>query len=502
VRQEKKVTIVTNGVKKFMNSFIKLIACMLFCFAINIPIAGNISLVFAQEQPGLEQIIGIWQGTLKVPGTELKVDFKISKAEDGSLKATMDSPDQGAYDIPTSKVIFQNDSLKIDASSIGGMYLGKFDKDSLTIAGQWQQNGMTFPLNLKQIKEEPRVNRPQEPKKPYPYIEEEVSYQNKQAGITLAGTLTLPDSVGKFPAVILITGSGAQDRNETIFGHRPFLVLADYLTRRGIAVLRVDDRGVGGSTGDFSTATTKDFASDVLAGIAYLKTRKEIDSKKIGLIGHSEGGMIAPMVAAQSKDVAFIVLMAGTGLTGEEILYMQAALIAKADGASDSAIAQNRLTQEKIFTVLKQEKNDSVAVRKLRKIMTDELDHMSEQQKQELGPPENYINAQIKQLMSPWFRFFLTYNPKPTLMKVKCPVLAIGGELDLQVPAKENLTAIEQALKAGGNNHVTIKILPKLNHLFQTATTGSPSEYGKIEETISPVALKYIGDWILEQVAK
>lgn len=485
-----------------MNTVTKLIVHLLFCAAIFTTIETNISPAFAPERTDQEKIIGIWQGALKVPGGELKIVFKISKTEGGSLKATMDSPDQGAFDIPTSKVSFDNDSLQIEASSIGGLYCGKVNQDVLTINGQWQQSGMTFPLVLEKVEEAPTLNRPQKPQKPYPYIEEEVSYHNQSAGITLAGTLTLPDSVDKFPAVILITGSGAQDRNETIFAHRPFLVLADYLTRRGIAVLRVDDRGMGGSTGDFSKSTTKDFASDVLAGIAYLKTHQEIDSKKIGLIGHSEGGMIAPMVAAQSKDVAFIVLMAGTGLTGEEILYMQAALIAKADGASDSAIALDRSKQEKIFTVLKQEINDSIAVGKLRKIITDELNQMSEQEKQAPGPPENYINAQIKQVTSPWFRFFLTYDPKPALMKVTCPVLAINGELDLQVPPKENLAAIEAALKAGGNSQVTTKILPKLNHLFQTAETGSPAEYVKIEETFSPVALKVIGDWIGERIAE
>jgi len=482
-----------------MNSFTKFMICLLFSVVIFTTIAINISPASAQEQCDHEKIIGVWQGALKVPGGELRIVFKISQAEDGSLTAAMDSPDQGAFDIPTSKTSFENDSMRIEASAVGGRYRGKFNPDSLTIDGEWQQSGMTFDLVLEKSEQAPKLNRPQEPKKPYPYLEEAVSYQNQSAGITLAGTLTMPDSVGKFPAVILITGSGSQDRDEAIFSHRPFLILADYLTRQGLAVLRVDDRGVGGSTGDVSNSTSEDFAGDVLAGIEYLKARNEINSQQIGLIGHSEGGIIAPMVAAQSNDIAFIVLMAGTGLTGEEILYMQADLIARASGASDSSIEKNRASQRQIFSVLKQERDDSIRVIKLRKNIEETFSRMSDQEKNAIGEPDNYINAQIKQVNSPWFRFFLSYDPKTALKKVKCPVLAINGELDLQVPPKENLTAIEQALKAGGNNQVSTKILPRLNHLFQTAATGSPTEYIKIEETISPVALKVIGDWILER---
>lgn len=485
-----------------MNSFTKLIVYLLFCAAIIITIETNISPILAQEQADQEKIISIWQGVLKVPSGELRIVFKISKAEDGSLTATMDSPDQGAFDIPTSKTSVENDSLRIEASSIGGLFAGKVNPDSSTIDGQWQQSGMTFPLVLKKSEQAPKLNRPQQPQKPYPYIEEEVSYQNQSAGITLAGTLTLPDSAGKFPAVILITGSGAQDRDETVFGHRPFLVLADYLTKLGIAVLRVDDRGVGGSTGDVSNSTSEDFATDVLAGINYLKTRSQINPAQIGLIGHSEGGIIAPMVAAQSDNVAFIVLMAGTGLTGEEIVYKQADLIARASGASDSSIEKNRASQQQIFSVLKQEQSDSVMVSKLRKIFEEKLIKMSEQEKKAIGEADKYINAQIKQVNSPWFRFFLTFDPKTVLKKVKCPVLAINGELDLQVPPKENLAVIEAALKAGGNNQVTTKILPGLNHLFQTAETGLPAEYVKIEEMFSPIALKCIGDWIVELISK
>jgi len=448
-----------------------------------------------QHQPAQKSIEGAWQGELQV-GMPLRLIVKIARTPEGVLTGKMDSPDQGAMDIPIDTIIFRDDSLHFEIKKISGSYDGKVNAEGSEITGQWKQMGMSFVLNLRRLEKAPELRRPQEPEKPYPYEEEEVTYENKKAGVRLAGTLTLPRAKPPFPAAILITGSGPQDRNETVFGHRPFLVLADYLTRRGIATLRVDDRGVGGSTGDPSRATSEDFAEDVLAGIEYLKSRKEIDSRKIGLIGHSEGGLVAPMVAVRSKDVAFIVLMAGTGLTGEEILLMQGALIRKAMGASDEVIERERERQKKIFQILKEEKDTTAAREKLREIIAASMETLFEQEKKSMGDPKVAIEAQVKNLLSPWFRFFLTYDPKPALRKLSCPVLAINGEKDLQVPAKENLAAIEQALKEGGNKDYTIKELPGLNHLFQTAETGSITEYGKIEETISPSALEVIGKWI------
>jgi pimeloyl-ACP methyl ester carboxylesterase len=343
------------------------------------------------------------------------------------------------------------------------------------------------------------MQRPQEPQKPYPYKEEEVAYTNKKAKITLAGTLTLPRSERKVPAALLISSSGMQDRDESMFGHRPFLVLADYLTRRGIAVLRVDDRGMGGSGGSmasFFESTSKDFADDVLCGVEYLKTRKEIDSKQIGLIGHSEGGIIAPMVAVQSSDIAFIVLMGGTGLNGEETLLLQNELVLKTVGASDEAIATQLSSLKRTFDILKNEKNNATATNEIRKVMKDSLSKMSEEEQEVLGASEGILELHIKMMVSPWFRFFLSYHPQTTLMKVKCPVLALIGEKDVQVAPKEHLGAIEKALRDGGNKHYVVKELPDLNHLFQTAQTGSLAEYLKIEETISPTALTLIADWI------
>jgi pimeloyl-ACP methyl ester carboxylesterase len=469
------------------------------CFTLII-ISSAVFIVSAQQHvpftPGIE---GIWQGELNVPGMVLRIVFKISKNPDGTLTGTLDSPDQGVTGIQVEKIILEDNTLYVEINSIGGTFKGKISNDFLTIEGNFKQAGQSLPLMMKKVNKTIEIYRPQEPKKPYPYIEEEVRYDNKEAGIKLAGTLTLPAGKGPFPVVLLISGSGPQDRNETVFSHRPFLILADYLTRQGIAVLRADDRGVGASTGDFSQATSEDFASDALAGIVYLKTRKEIKPEQIGLIGHSEGGIIAPMVAVKSPDLAFIVLMAGTGLTGEEILNLQQVLISRAMGVSEEDIAKTRQFNEKIYSLIKDEKDRKNIEERLHQVFMNYWAGLSEEEKNRIGDPEVYIKAQLRSLLSPWFKFFLTYDPKSTLSKVKCPVLAINGEKDLQVSPKENLSVIEEALVAGGNKNVTTKEIPGLNHLFQTAQTGSPDEYAKIEETISPVALKIISDWILEQ---
>jgi pimeloyl-ACP methyl ester carboxylesterase len=462
--------------------------------------AGDLRAQQEIEQSAASRVTGSWQGSLKVMGTELRLVFRISQQADGTLTAVMDSPDQGAKDIPTSKVVFSHDSLRIESAMIRGLYSGLYRSDSMMITGEWKQGGMSFPLTMR--RGEVVLRRPQEPVPPLPYLAEEVTVRNEAAGIELAGTLTRPSTGGPFPAAVLITGSGGQDRDESLMGHRPFLVLADHLTRRGLAVLRMDDRGIGKSKGNFATATSVDFAGDALAGVAYLKTLAFINPKQIGLIGHSEGGIIAPMAAGRSRDVAWIVLMAGTGLTGEEILYLQGELIARAGGASAEAIAKQRASQEKMFAVIKSERADSLAAARLHQLIEESIAGMSQEERKALGEVEPFIQAQIRQITSPWFRYFLTYDPLPALRKVKCPVLAINGERDLQVPPRENLQAIERALQAGRTQAYTIKLFPGLNHLFQTATTGAPTEYGKIEETISPAVLEYMAAWILREALK
>jgi len=451
-----------------------------------------------QKIENIEEIEGLWLGSLNVSGGELRILFNISTEFDGLINATMDSPDQGASGIHVEVVTYKDGNLILEVKSIRGVFEGTLKEDGKTIEGEWKQAGSVFPLVLHYVDKVPETRREQDPVKPYPYAEEEVTYENKEAGVKLAGTLTYPESEGPFPAVILISGSGPQNRDEGILGHRPFLVLSDYLTRQGIAVLRVDDRGVGRSTGNFSQATTEDFAEDVLSGVEYLKSRKDIDSSRIGLLGHSEGGLIAPLVAAKSPDISFIVLMAGPGVTGEEIILSQNQLILRAEGADNETISRNDALMKNLFSVVKEEKNDTLARQELRKLLNSELANMSENEKQYSDFSETDLDPQIQSILSPWMRFFLTYDPVPTLKNVKCPVLAINGEKDLQVSPEENINAIEEALKAGGNTDYTVKEMPGLNHLFQTAQTGSPSEYAKIEETISPDALELIGNWISE----
>lgn len=415
---------------------------------------------------------GSWLGTLKVsPTVSLRAVFSIRANAGGSFSGTFLSPDQGPTAFALSRISLEDGRVTIDVSAIGGHYEGILNAEGSAISGTWTQRGASLDLPLRR--------RPQEPKRPYPYLDEEVTYQNVKDGVTLAGTLTMPFTGGPFPAVILITGSGQEDRDESAYGHRPFLVLADYLTRRGIAVLRVDDRGVGGSTGDASQATSEDFSRDVLAGIEYLKTRQEIDPKRIGLIGHSDGGAIAPLAAVDSNDVAFIVLMAGPGVTGDLVIEGQIASLLKAAGADQPAIDAALQQQRRVIDVVKSVTDPILANERLR----------------DLGCADSEIPA----LTSKWFHFFVTHDPQETLRKVRCPVLALNGGLDFQVLAQVNLSAIEKALREGGNPDFSVKELPGLNHLFQTAQTGNLDEYAKIEETMSPVALETVATWIVDR---
>jgi pimeloyl-ACP methyl ester carboxylesterase len=476
----------------------KFLGLAVVCMVIGFAIMFHGAAASAQDTT---DVSGIWQGTLSVPPTTLRLIFKIKKNPDGTLTSTIDSPDQGATDIPVEKTTFENGVLTLDVTIVGGTFEGRLSEDGEGLDGEWTQLGQTLELSMERVDEPTKLARPQEPEKPLPYLSEDVTYESASGGATIAGTLTMPKGGGPFPAVLLVSGSGPQDRDETIFGHRPFLVLSDYLTRQGIAVLRTDDRGIGKSTGNFADATTLDFAEDARAGIAYLKGRKEIDSHKIGIVGHSEGGLIAPIVATETPDVAYIVMLAGPGLPGEDILRAQSELLARASGESEEAIERDRETQQKVFAVVKSETDAETARKELDRLLTEAIEKLSDAEKAKLGDVESYKHRQIDQVLSPWFRFFLTYDPRPTLRKVKCPVLAVIGSKDVQVPAKANLDAIADALKAGGNDNVTIRELPGLNHLFQTAKTGAPSEYSTIEETMSPSALQLIADWIRRQTS-
>ncbi len=446
-------------------------------------------------------IEGNWLSVVEVSGIKLRLALKVKKTADGSLAAKFDSIDQGATDLDIETITQQGNVVRFEAKKYGLDYEGKLNDKGDEIAGQLKQGAGLLPVVFKRATAIPKLSRPQDPNKPYPYDEEDVSYKNTKDNVKLAATLTLPRGAGKYPAVILITGSGTQDRNETIAGHRPFLVLADYLTRRGIAVLRVDDRGAGGSDVGSLTATSENFAGDVLAGIEYLKSRKEINPKQIGLIGHSEGGMIAPMVAVRSKDVAFIVSMAGLGQTGEDAIYTQTELLQKAGGTPPEVTQQTVVALKNIYTILKAEPDNKRAEQQIRETLVKQSNAMSEEQRKNFSPVKAVLEAQIPMNLSAWFRYFIAYNPRPTLEKVKIPVLAINGENDLQAAAKENLDLIAAALQTGGNKDYAIKSFPKLNHLFQTSKTGSLDEYGEIEETIAPEVLETISNWILKRTA-
>lgn len=434
-------------------------------------------------------IVGNWSGNLDVTSAKLEIIFKFSTDGAGNPTAVMDVPMQGAKDIECSVDKADNDSLVLSVPLIRGSFKGAFMNDT-AIEGTWEQSGMKFPLLLAKTNTVTELKRPQTPVPPFPYHSVEVTYANSLSGFKIAGTLTLPENPNNCPAVILISGSGAQDRDETIFEHKPFLVIADYLTRNGIAVLRVDDRGVGGSEGKTGEATSKDFAGDVLAGVNFLKTRKEINPAKTGLIGHSEGGLIAPLVATKTNDVAFIVLLAGPGIVGEQILYEQGMLLGKAAGLSYDQALQNKKMQETIFSILKTETDSAKRTDDLQRTISNGMYNMlNDDQK-------TTVDNQVKTVNNTWFKFFLQYDPYPALVKLKCPALVLNGEKDLQVPAKENLAAIEKALTEGGNKNFKTMELPGLNHLFQTCETGAIAEYAQIEETISPMVLEIILDWI------
>lgn len=434
-------------------------------------------------------ITGRWEGKLNTGTTFIKVVFRIIKDSQGNLHAFMDSPDQGAYDIPVRKVTSDNGEVIIDVAKIKGKYSGKISKNKLIIEGTWKQSGISLPLKLSKIttgKSEATAesSRPQEPEPPYPYKVEDAKFTNKQAGFTLSGTLTYPNSGNKFPAVVLISGSGSQNRNEEIFGHKPFLVIADYLTRNGIAVLRYDDRGFAESGGNAEEATSLDYAEDAYSAFKYLKSKDFIDKENIGLIGHSEGALIASYLASKHSDISFIVLLAGPGVPGKDLLLMQSEALLRAEGASDDYIKKIHKINKQIYNTVLLENNLEKAKEKITKILKG-LKLSTEQ-----------IKIQEKTLLSPWYRFFLSYDPKPALEAVKCPVLALAGSLDTQVPAEINIKAIKDALEKGGNTRYTVMELEGLNHLFQPAKTGLPGEYARIKETFSKNALKIIADWI------
>jgi pimeloyl-ACP methyl ester carboxylesterase len=450
---------------------VTLAACALVAPAADAPFAGD------------------WKGSLEINGTSIRINLHL-KQEGGRWSGTFDSPDQNVTGIPMDRVEVDGDKLVWRMAGAGILYEGAFDAASGGISGTLTQGAGKLALTFQRMAPVAALVRPQEPKPPFPYVSETVSYPNPQAeGVRLAGTLTKPKGPGKFPAVLLITGSGPQNRDEEIKGHKPFLLLADFLTRRGIAVLRVDDRGVGESTGRFATATTADFATDVAAGVQFLLQRPEIDARHIGLLGHSEGGTIVPMVAVRVPEVAFVVLLAGGGVPGDELIAQQVYRGNLAEGASEESARQSRDLERAILTIIKAEPDIAAQRTKLAPLV------------EKTPALEPVLKSQLPGMNAPWYRYFIAHDPRPDLARVKVPVLALNGTKDTQVDAGQNLPAIETALRKGGNKDVTVKLMPGLNHLFQACRTGSLAEYESIEQTIAPEVLELIADWIGKHVA-
>jgi pimeloyl-ACP methyl ester carboxylesterase len=450
----------------------------------------------AGKVPPLPTIAGLdgrWEGVLDVQGQmKLRLVYRVSSDQHGS-RLLLDSPDQVASNILATNLARNGDRISFDVPAIRGRYEGNLSADGASITGEWSQ-GIAMPLIMTRTSTNaalPEQKRPQTPTAPFPYKVEEVAYDNpKVAGVRLSCTLTTPEKNGRHPAAILITGSGPQDRDETIFGHKVLGVLADHLTRKGIAVLRCDDRGFGKSTGVFLNKTPADFSTDVEAGLAFLRARPDIDPKRIGLIGHSEGSITGPMAANRNPDVAFIVMMGGVGVKGVELLAEQRTLIAASMGMPEAQKSMVRAANIGLLGAIANAPDDATAKTTAANFLM--LAGAAQ------GITQDMANAQAEQFASPYLRNLLQYDPLPVLGQIKAPVLAITGEKDLQVPPYQNLPAIKAAMP--NNPDVTTIELPSLNHMFQTAKTGAVAEYGEIEETFAPAGLAAISDWIVKRM--
>jgi uncharacterized protein len=454
-------------------------------------------------------ITGIWEGKLDLQSVKMRVVLNIQQLADGKLSATMDSPDQGVKGIPCDKTVLKEDSIFITINKIKMNYAGNLNESKTMLTGIFTQGSNSLPLNMQKVEKITELKRPQTPAPPFKYTSYELEYDNADKTVHFGATLTVPkiDSnirfikAPVFPAVILITGSGQQDRDETIMGHKPFAVIADYLSSRGIAVLRVDDRGMGKTTGDVLNVTSADFAKDVEAGLNFLKRRPEIDTNKIGLIGHSEGGLIAPMVASKRRDISFIILLAGPGVDGASILYKQQMDALINAGMSKQALtAYDELTKKKL-AILKKATNAKTANELLLQLFKQwqpkQKDSILIQLNAKKLTPQQYAAATVANEFNPWLNYFYKTDPAIYLSKIKCRVLALNGDKDIQVYAKQNIPAITAALNKGGNKKYKAVVLPGLNHLFQHCTKCTVQEYGELEETFSPEVLKLMYDWII-----
>ena len=427
------------------------------------------------------QIEGYWKGQIDLGVQKLEMGFGIQAVESG-FSAKLDVPAQGVLDIPVDETVFKENQLNMTMSAMGATYSGVLKEDR--IEGEFTQHGMTFPLNLEKGSKASKQVRPQDPQPPFDYRVEEVSFINEKEGNTLTGTLTIPKGKGPFPAMVLVSGSGQQNRDEELMNHRPFWVIADYCARHGVAVLRYDDRGVGGSGGEVATATSMDFSYDAEAAFDYLRSQAHIDASRVGILGHSEGGIINFMVSARRPEVAFLVSLAGPAVNGIEVLKEQQAAILRASGMTEEMIAFSQNSNKQLFDIV-EASNDR-----------EEADSLMRRLVKGWGYNEELTEQTVSGMTMPWMYYFLKYDPTEAIVKTTCPVLLLNGTKDLQVLVTQNFPAYEKIIADYGKTNLTMHELPDLNHLFQHCETGSPNEYFEIDETISPEVLEMIVDFV------
>ncbi len=444
--------------------------------------------------------IGDWKG--KLMGITLV--FHITE-KDRQLSATMDSPDQGANGIRCDQVVIKDNSITISVSVIGGNYIGSISSDNKTITGKWSQGGGSFDLVLGKDAIPAEKAKPQTPQPPFNYKVEEVEYDNSDRSVHLGATLTYPSLGSKFPAAILISGSGQQDRDETIMGHKPFAVIADHLTKLGFAVLRVDDRGIGKSKGEVEKASSADFAKDVITSLEFLKKRPEIDINRIGLIGHSEGGIIASLVAAERTDINFLILLAGPGINGADLLAEQGEQILLREGVSEDAVKAYTPLYKQLIKLSLTETDLNKAQQTAIKEYNQWVSNVNPELLQQLGFTsreigETIIRNLVKEFSSPWMNYFLKSNASVFIEQTNAKVLALNGENDVQVIATSNTNGIKKALSKSRSPSYEVKVLPGLNHLFQRCVKCNITEYGELDETFSVEALTEIEKWLKKNV--
>ncbi|MCC5918051.1 MAG: alpha/beta hydrolase [Cryomorphaceae bacterium] len=445
-----------------------------------------------------QQPTGSWKGVLDAGMQKLNINLHIKSLPDNKFSGTFDSPDQHAFDIPLSSVGLENGQIVITETS-GNIRMVLDFKGEDSLSGTFTQGNQSFPIwfaraSAEQIEAERR--RPQDPEKPYPYVQEDLSFVNAN-GDTIFGTLTYPEGRGKFPGVVLVTGSGPQNRNSEILGHRPFLVLSDYLTRKGIAVFRYDERGVGESGGDFDEATTLDFAEDASLALITMANHKKVHNKRVGIFGHSEGGLIAPIVNQKHQSPNFMILAATPAIPMDQLLLTQQALVLESQGYSQTQIEEHTGKFRDIFQLIQSSPDLETAEKKVQSFFQSEIDQIDDPNTQRAMMAE--VNSIKSSMLNPWFIFFIKYNPLESLQSIEVPTLVINGKRDLQVPSSENIPAMKKAFSSGKNPPVEYKVYENLNHLFQTTETGAPDEYGSIDETFNEAVMEDIANFIISQ---